>query len=101
MIRLKLWAGEGPEYQKDLGVNITDLNMNHLDHCIDSMRQSFMCSADISPIFWKWDEEKHRSIGQLEVFHTCRDYNAIREWAIEHEAKQFDTFTHVPDPLDT
>ncbi|CRG92233.1 Cell surface glycoprotein 1 [Talaromyces islandicus] len=87
MIRLKIWAGEG--YQ-DLGFNITNINMNHVDHCIDSMRQSFMCSSDISPIPWEWYEEKHRAIGLPNALHTCRDFNAIREWAIEHEAKNFD-----------
>lgn len=100
MIRLKIWAGEGPEYQHALGANSTNMNMNHIDHCIDSMRQSFMCSADISPIFWKWDEEKHKAVGRLDTLHTCRDFDAIREWGIEHQAKHFDQFTYVPDPLD-
>jgi hypothetical protein len=59
-----------------------------------------MCSSDITPIPWKWDEETHRIIGLLDSLHTCRDFNAIREWALEHEAKNFDTHTHIPDPLD-
>lgn len=96
MMRLKLWAGEGYE---DIGVNITSLNIHHMDHCIDSMRQSFMCSADVSSIVWKWNEEKHRALGKLEAVHTCRDFDAIREWAIAHEAKEFDVITYVPDPL--
>ncbi|OKL57499.1 hypothetical protein UA08_06893 [Talaromyces atroroseus] len=98
MIRLKLWAGEGPEYY--LGVNETLMDMDHLDHCIDSMRQSFMCSSDISPITWKWVEDSQSARGLLTTLHTCRDFEAIREWALEHEAKSFDIYTHVPDPLE-
>ncbi|GAM43967.1 hypothetical protein TCE0_060r19210 [Talaromyces pinophilus] len=94
MLRLKAW---GPEY---LGVNETLMDMVHLDHCIDAMRQSFMCSADISPINWKWNETTHNARGQLTSLHTCRDFDAIKEWALEHEAKTFDIYTHVHDPLE-
>jgi Mycotoxin biosynthesis protein UstYa len=98
MIRLRIWAGEGPEYH--IGVNETLIDMDHIDHCIDAMRQSFMCSADISPITWKWDEVSQSARGQLTTPHTCRDFEAIREWALEHQTEHFDIHIHAPDPLD-
>jgi len=96
MIRLKIWEGEG----YPLGVNQTMMEMIHLDHCIDSMRQSFMCSSDISPITWKWNETSQNARGQLTTLHTCRDFEAIRQWALEHQTEHFDIYTHVPDPLE-
>lgn len=92
MVRLKLWGSE--EYLKQ-----HNIDMGHLDHCIDSMRQSFMCSVDISAINYQWDEAEHYSKGQLTTLHTCRDFDAIKEWALEHQLETWDSHTHVPDPL--
>ncbi|KAF9219003.1 hypothetical protein BS17DRAFT_718849, partial [Gyrodon lividus] len=30
--------------------------LDHMGHCIDSLRESLMCPADITPIIWAWDE---------------------------------------------
>jgi hypothetical protein len=73
--------------------------MKHLDHCIDSIRQSLMCSADITPLPYVW----WRKFGQLmptsAVTHTCRDFEAIRDWAKEHRAGKVEKEVHVHDPL--
>lgn len=92
MVRLKLWGSE--EYLEQ-----HNIDMGHLDHCIDSMRQSFMCSADISAINYQWDEAEQYSKGQLTTMHTCRDFDAIKGWALEHTLETWDSRTHVPDPL--
>ncbi|KAB8072075.1 hypothetical protein BDV29DRAFT_158911 [Aspergillus leporis] len=63
----------------------------HLDHCIDSIRLSLMCSGDmtVAPIIW--DYNKGRFIPDFEVHHTCRDYEALKEWTLardsEHEER--------------
>ncbi|EXJ58084.1 hypothetical protein A1O7_05508 [Cladophialophora yegresii CBS 114405] len=60
----------------------------HIQHCIDSIRQSLMCEADMTPI-----PEIHttfRPNGGLEpvfqVEHTCRDFNAMQKWAKQRDA---------------
>lgn len=54
-------------------------------HCIDQLRQSIMCSGDLTPVTLRrvWIEHPHRSVllGETERTHTCRDFEAIREWA--------------------
>jgi hypothetical protein len=58
-----------------------------------------MCSADITPLPYVW----WRKFGQLmptsAVTHTCRDFEAIRDWAKEHRAGKVEKEVHVHDPL--
>lgn len=79
--------------------NKTSMSMEHLSHCIDAIRQSLMCSADISPISWHWNEE----VGKLRPIenstHTCRDFGAIQQWARDRQALAWDESVFVPDPL--
>ncbi|PKX97279.1 oxidase ustYa family protein, partial [Aspergillus novofumigatus IBT 16806] len=74
-------------------------NMDHLDHCIDSIRQSLMCSSDISTIVWVWDSASHKARPHANVTHTCRDFEAIRQWSLEHRAPVWNRSIFVPDPL--
>ncbi|RHZ47801.1 oxidase ustYa family protein [Aspergillus thermomutatus] len=71
--------------------------MHHLDHCIDMIRQSLMCSADITVDVWAWSEERQRVTVQADNMHTCRDFEAIRQWALERQAGDFDRTVHVVD----
>ncbi|KAL4889700.1 hypothetical protein BDV59DRAFT_104749 [Aspergillus ambiguus] len=59
--------------------NETDLSIEHLDHCIDTICQSLMCSADISVVSWKWDTKAHRSFPIKSSTHTCRDSETVQE----------------------
>ena len=95
MIRKKVWG-----LDMDMNTNGDDLlEMDHLDHCIDSVRQSLMCSSDISTITWTWDEEDQMSKPQADMIHTCRDFEAIRDWGLKNQAKKFDVNQRVSDPL--
>ncbi|KAJ6124075.1 hypothetical protein N7471_011392 [Penicillium samsonianum] len=58
----------------------------HLDHCIDQLRQSIMCSGDLTPVTLRpvWEGKNHTHLlllGQTEQKHTCRNFTALREWA--------------------
>ena len=75
------------------------LSMKHLDHCIDSIRQSLMCSADITPLPYVWWRKYNQLMPASAVTHTCRDFDALRDWAKEHRAGAIDAFVQVHDPL--
>ncbi|PVH72008.1 hypothetical protein DL98DRAFT_351932, partial [Cadophora sp. DSE1049] len=53
----------------------------HIPHCIDSIRLSLQCHADLSLIPQRWAD------GWLEPWavwtnkHMCRNFDAIRDWA--------------------
>jgi hypothetical protein len=57
------------------------LEGSHISHCIDSIRQSLMCSSDISLIVWRWNETAQRMKVHGDIAHSCRNFDAIRQWA--------------------
>ncbi|KAL2851399.1 hypothetical protein BJX68DRAFT_266307 [Aspergillus pseudodeflectus] len=88
----------------DMGLSTSDPDevtkfWQYLDYCLESLRQSLMCSSDVSTIHWVWSDEHHRWQADGRVVHTCRDLEAIREWAFERTAGVVDFETWVADPL--
>jgi len=77
------------------------IHTSHMRHCISSLRQSLMCSADISTIVWQWSETAQAAKERSDVVHTCRDFDAIRDWAKDHYLDhQQDMTVYIPDDLD-
>jgi hypothetical protein len=79
-----------------------DFNPKHMDHCIDSLRQTLMCSSDLSPIPYAWNTKYQQTLPVTGVTHTCRDFEALSEWAKQDERKVrhiADSHVHVADPL--
>ncbi|TEA14916.1 Cyclochlorotine biosynthesis protein O [Colletotrichum sidae] len=54
-------------------------SLMHLEHCIDALRQAVMCSADVTPHPWVWKDGQNREVA--DVMHSCRNFDAIRDWA--------------------
>ncbi|KAB5563094.1 hypothetical protein GE09DRAFT_1219675 [Coniochaeta sp. 2T2.1] len=64
------------------------VTINRNKHCIDILRGTLMCNADVAPISWRLNVPVGRVLApQLETTHTCRNFTKIVEWAREHEAK--------------
>ncbi|KAF2011970.1 hypothetical protein BU24DRAFT_465548 [Aaosphaeria arxii CBS 175.79] len=59
---------------------------SHLDHCVEHVRLALWCNADISPISFRWKKDGH-SVGMHGYHHTCRDSEAILEWARENRLR--------------
>ena len=72
-----------PEYYRDMPGEHMD--KSHWSHCIESIRQSLVCSADISPLVWQWIDrvQEVRIVGK--IAHTCRNFEKIREWGLERQ----------------
>lgn len=60
-----------------------DPPFDHLDHCFNSIRETLMCSADVTPAVFQWDPKTQKNWGRVDVEHTCRDWDRIIEWAKE------------------
>ncbi|OAG13184.1 uncharacterized protein CC84DRAFT_1228221 [Paraphaeosphaeria sporulosa] len=95
-VRRRLFWNETEQGSPD---EVEALSMKHLDHCIDSIRQSLMCSADVTPLPYVWWRKYDQLMPATAVAHTCRDFEAIRDWAKEHRAGKVDKHTQVYDPL--
>ncbi|KZS95188.1 hypothetical protein SISNIDRAFT_408923, partial [Sistotremastrum niveocremeum HHB9708] len=69
---------------------------DHVDHCINIIRESIVCHADITPNVWQWDEDRQVSFPHFDNIHTCRNWDAIMDWAREHQMKHgWDVSIHV------
>ncbi|KAF5019109.1 hypothetical protein F66182_8878 [Fusarium sp. NRRL 66182] len=62
-------------------------NIFHMEHCYEQLRQSLQCSSDISTIYWEWSEKRQRMFGNVRTTHTCKNFEKIRGWAVEHKAQ--------------
>lgn len=54
---------------------------DHVDHCVNAIRESLMCSADISVNTFEYDAYLNRSVPRLDTWHTCRDFGKVQDWA--------------------
>lgn len=59
------------------------------DHCVDAIRQSLMCHADVSTIPFYYGGLDHDDETDLHVsgghVHTCRDWDAIEAYVAANE----------------
>ncbi|KAJ5593540.1 hypothetical protein N7537_010444 [Penicillium hordei] len=93
MVRKRVWSTEVYLSEDEL------MGIEHIDHCIDTIRQSLMCSVDVTPLPWVWVEKDQMAKEVAAVLHTCRDFDAVRQWALEHHILTFDRTVHVHDDL--
>ncbi|KAK5942580.1 hypothetical protein PMZ80_005145 [Knufia obscura] len=87
-----LYFGHKTGLDPDPKINSAVLAPHHIDHCFDSLRQTLMCGADITPVPYQWVPSMGKALGSLGVPHTCRDYDALLEWAMrpEHDIGDWD-----------
>ncbi|KAI0137816.1 tat pathway signal sequence [Hypoxylon sp. NC0597] len=62
----------------------TSKRFEHVDHCVDVLRQVLMCQGDVSLLTYSWIDGYRRPWPNFGVDHTCRDWNSIQGWAREH-----------------
>ncbi|KAI3329924.1 hypothetical protein F4824DRAFT_492582 [Ustulina deusta] len=59
--------------------------VDHIGHCINHIRQSLQCHADLTPMEWKLDGLK--LILKTDTPHTCRNFDRIHAWATSHRTR--------------
>ncbi|PKS05391.1 hypothetical protein jhhlp_008766 [Lomentospora prolificans] len=59
-----------------------DESQEHIDHCIESIRLSLMCSADVTPILLVNDPSVgfHQKQNEFGTHHKCRNFDEIEKW---------------------
>ncbi|KAJ7694807.1 hypothetical protein B0H17DRAFT_1056873 [Mycena rosella] len=92
MIRKRIHSDYYPDSLK--------MEISHMDHCIDWVRQSLMCAGDTSVIVWQWDPAQNITTFQGDVAHTCRNFDKLREWGKSHKIRTFyDTSVRIEDDI--
>ncbi|KAL6708353.1 hypothetical protein ACN47E_003277 [Coniothyrium glycines] len=81
----------------------------HTTHCLDILRQVLMCNPDVGVLGQVWwqaeDEPKPMAFVDFNTKHRCRDYEAVRVWAEEHQLPpesevDMSRFYEMPKPGD-
>ncbi|KAF4576976.1 hypothetical protein EYR36_004960 [Pleurotus pulmonarius] len=74
------------DYYPEAHISVED-NEEYVSHCVDSIRQSLMCSSDVSLLVWQWDEAALQSRIRTDVVHRCRDFDNVKGWALHRQLK--------------
>lgn len=63
-------------------------NRYHNEHCIDILRQSIMCHADITPVTMRWGHTQRIPLGNFSSPHECVNWAEIYGWAKQRSIQQ-------------
>ncbi|KZT69728.1 hypothetical protein DAEQUDRAFT_726394 [Daedalea quercina L-15889] len=73
----------------------------HLDHCIELLRQSLMCTADVGLITFDWVAEHRNPWPNFSTQHRCRNFDKLVEWNEAHSVSiNADNLTRTDDAVD-
>lgn len=62
----------------------------HVDHCIDSLRQYLMCTADVTPVFLELKPDTVSGArGDFSTFHKCRNFEKLTKWLDDNLSPDF------------
>ncbi|EQB43626.1 hypothetical protein CGLO_17715 [Colletotrichum gloeosporioides Cg-14] len=60
-----------------------ELVRGHIDHCIETIRKSLMCTADVTPVVFENDPSRASgSKSDFNLWRKCRDFDRIQDWTI-------------------
>ncbi|KAI1122363.1 hypothetical protein F5Y10DRAFT_271146 [Nemania abortiva] len=77
-----------PYYKNSGGVfsRPIEVQKNHIDHCLEIIRQVVMCNGDTGLITFHWVEENRAPYPDFNTLHACKDPEEILALAKEREA---------------
>ncbi|KAF2197595.1 hypothetical protein GQ43DRAFT_424245 [Delitschia confertaspora ATCC 74209] len=75
-----------PEYYTINEPNIAE----HVDHCLDTLRQYIMCNADVALNTYTWRSNYEKPWPVFTTEHECVDWEALHSWALDHTFDGFD-----------
>ncbi|RDA84055.1 hypothetical protein CP532_0777 [Ophiocordyceps camponoti-leonardi (nom. inval.)] len=80
--------------------NVSVVEMrDHADHCIEDIRQSLMCHADLSVVTFDWLPGRRKPWPDFKIEQTCVDWERLDRWAAERSFSIFDQKTLVHPQL--
>jgi len=63
---------------------------NHLDHCIEALRQKLMCTPDVNVYSYHWLSTLHQPFTDFTTQHRCVNWSRFVRWlwgqTVKHQA---------------
>lgn len=82
-------------------IPIEELVLNSLsDHCVEYLRYRLMCTADVGIVPFVWVGKKGRLTADMDRMHTCRDYEAVRQFVKQNSVPRPTNGEVKPKPGD-
>lgn len=53
------------------------MGIEHVDHCVDALRQHEMCAVDITTNVFKYSPKDFDIRAMTNVVHECRDFGKV------------------------
>lgn len=81
------FAGGQEELQMHTGTSLhtaTELPLTSPDHCLEILRLNIQCSADVGVFTFYMLEGDPLPWPELNSWHTCRNFDAVRNWALDN-----------------
>lgn len=69
---------------------------DHLDHCIDIIRQSELCHADMALLMFEWSEENERPISIHGAPHVCANLDRVNHFLEANSVPPFGSVLENP-----
>ncbi|KAI0396799.1 hypothetical protein F5Y17DRAFT_417839 [Xylariaceae sp. FL0594] len=86
-VKILRWATNLDRYTKEFGErDLVDLP-KHASHCIDTLRQSIMCRADLSPNVFYWTEGKRTPHSEFYSAHHCASWDSVMDYLRENHVQ--------------
>ncbi|KAI9683739.1 MAG: hypothetical protein M1822_005929 [Bathelium mastoideum] len=57
----------------------------HLEHCVETLRQTIMCHGDISLLTYNWVEGREMPYPNFNTIHTCKKWDRLTEWNMKRD----------------
>lgn len=71
-------------------------NRMHVDHCIETLRLSLMCNADLTP-FTLPIGEHNRVRADFDAFHRCKKWDPLVNWMTSNSWEPFSDPPLLPE----
>ncbi|KAE8146601.1 hypothetical protein BDV25DRAFT_143528 [Aspergillus avenaceus] len=92
MLRKVVYPDQYPElwsYHDNGTINHDTRQAVHIDHCVDALRQSIVCNADVTPISFIENRLGRGIFPDVTATHVCRNFDEIVGWAKAHEVRDY------------
>ncbi|EMR64860.1 hypothetical protein UCREL1_8172 [Eutypa lata UCREL1] len=57
----------------------------HLEHCVETLRQTLMCHGDITLLTYNWVEGREMPYPNFNTLHTCKKWDKLIEWNMHRD----------------
>ncbi|KAI0432185.1 hypothetical protein F5Y09DRAFT_166537 [Xylaria sp. FL1042] len=82
-LKMVRWNMNLTRYGHWFGVRDHEELHEHIDHCMDVIRQSIMCRADMSPMTFDWTLKSRVPEANFDTDHECINWNKVEAWLEE------------------